>query len=87
VFCTQASPLWLFGGGIHLHPWPIKKHPIQHTSTARDPNFLTVVCCSIAHCSQIGSFINQKQVKEMELSDDDGDDIVVAVTAEDNLFL
>jgi hypothetical protein len=44
----------------------------------------------MAHCSQIGSFINQKQVKEMDSDDDDDDDAIVAVatlTAQANLFL
>jgi hypothetical protein len=41
---------------------------------------VTQISRLLSHRSQIGSFINQKQVTEMELSDydDDDDDIAVA---------
>jgi hypothetical protein len=35
----------------------------------------------MSHCSHIGSFINQKQIKEMKLSDDDDDDAIAVTVA------
>jgi hypothetical protein len=52
VVCTQASPLWLFGGRIiHLNLHPQNRKKLQQVGTARDPNFVT---CS-ASASRFGS--------------------------------
>jgi hypothetical protein len=74
--------------------------PISNRKTAKpqkNSNTLALrVTTPRSHCSQRGSFINQKQVKEMDLTDDDDDDAiaiasatadVATMTAEANCFL